>query len=55
MEQIHIVDFETYCKTCAYEKTDEAEKPCDECVGVPARENSRKPVNWKEKSKNGSV
>ncbi len=43
------VDFETYCKTCKYEKTDEGEDPCNDCLSVPARENTRKPERWVEK------
>ena len=43
------VDFETYCKTCKYEKTDEGEDPCNDCLAVPARENTRKPERWVEK------
>lgn len=51
MDNTHFVDFDVYCKTCAYEKRDGAEEPCNECLRNPARKNSRKPVKWKEKDK----
>ncbi len=46
---IHIVDFETYCATCAFKDKSSNEDPCDECLSIPAREYSRKPEKWKEK------
>ena len=49
MDNAHFVDFDTYCKTCSYDKRDGAEEPCNECLRTPARKNSRKPVKWKEK------
>lgn len=49
MEDTHFVDFETYCDTCRYKERDGTEEPCNECLRVPARKNSRKPVEWKEK------
>ena len=50
MDTTKFVDFERYCKTCAYQKIKEADEPCRECLGVPARKNSSRPVNWKEKA-----
>ena len=49
MEGLKFVDFDTYCKTCRYEKRDGNEEPCDECLRCPARKNSSKPLKWKEK------
>jgi hypothetical protein len=49
MEDImHFVEFDKYCKTCKHKNSDSQEDPCDECLGSPARENSRKPINYKE-------
>lgn len=48
MNNTHFVEFDKFCETCAYRKRDGAEEPCNECLRVPARENSRKPVKWKE-------
>ena len=49
MDNTHFVNFNTYCKTCQYEKRDGVEEPCNECLCVPARKNSSKPVKWREK------
>ena len=45
-----IVSFDTYCKTCVWRKQSEVDpkKPCDECLNVPARQNSHKPINYKK-------
>lgn len=45
------VFFDVYCPTCAYKdcKEDDPDKPCYECLEVPANQDSHKPVNWKEK------
>lgn len=45
------VYFSQYCKTCEYQKREEYEDPCDECLNEPVNVNSHKPVNWKEKEK----
>jgi hypothetical protein len=50
-ERMHIVEFENYCKTCEYKDSKSTEDPCDECLGSPVREFSRKPLNYKESSK----
>lgn len=44
-----IVYFDEYCKTCKYEKTDESDDICNDCLDEPVNEDSHKPVNWKEK------
>lgn len=41
---IKIVDFYKYCPTCKFYSTNEKDKPCSECLNVPARKNSKKPV-----------
>ena len=46
------VYFDKYCKTCKYEKTDEALDPCDECLGEPVNLYSHKPIKWEEKDSN---
>lgn len=44
-----IVNFHEYCPSCKYEKTDEAETPCNECLNNPSNEDSHKPIYYKEK------
>lgn len=52
MEEVYKeVYFSEYCKTCKYEKTPEADDPCDECLQYPMNAYSHKPINWKEKDK----
>ena len=51
MNGLKFVDFEAYCKTCAYKERDGTDEPCNECLRCPARKNSAKPVKWKEKVK----
>ncbi len=46
-DNIHIVEFEKYCKSCKYMDTKSTEDPCDECLGSPALQYSRKPINYK--------
>lgn len=43
------VYFDKYCQTCKYEKTSDADDPCDECLDNPGNIDSHKPVKWKEK------
>jgi len=43
------VDFNKYCPKCQYDKKLEEDDPCFECLEVPARADSHKPVNFKEK------
>lgn len=45
----HIVDFFNYCPKCKHFSTDEADKPCDECLETPYNTNgSKKPVKYEE-------
>lgn len=46
------VDFLNYCKTCKNKDKKENENPCDECLGTPAKIDSRKPERYEE-LKNG--
>lgn len=44
-----IVDFEKYCPLCKYSDQEEYKEPCDTCLTYPVNEDSRKPVEFKEK------
>lgn len=46
VENMHIVEFDMYCPACKNYKTKETEDPCNLCLTVSARENSRKPIKW---------
>ena len=46
--QKFLVDFEFYCKTCKYKNLNEVEDPCNRCLDIPARDNSKKPEYYKE-------
>jgi hypothetical protein len=48
-----IVDFEKYCKQCKFYNVNDKEgkEPCNSCLDEPVNENSKKPVNFKEKDK----
>lgn len=50
-EELREVDFETYCKTCKYEKSLEIDRPCCDCLEEPVNLYSRKPVKWETKDK----
>lgn len=43
------VYFGEYCKTCKYEKVDEKDTPCNECLEEPVNDGSVKPVKWEGK------
>lgn len=42
------VDFFRYCKQCKFFTTPGYSDPCDECLGQPVNENSKKPVYFQE-------
>ena len=44
-----LVDFDKYCQLCKHQKKDGQEYPCDECLSVPARENSHVPERFQKK------
>ena len=48
-ENYQEVYFNQYCKTCKYEKLDEAESPCNECLEEFVNLDSHKPVKWEGK------
>ena len=47
-----IVEFELYCSKCKHYNSSDADDPCDYCLSVPARENSRRPIKYEENRKN---
>ena len=40
------VDFKKWCPSCEHHDTKEEEKPCNECLTVPARYASTKPIKY---------
>lgn len=46
MHHTKFCDFDIYCKLCKYRDLPESQHPCDECLGVPARDFSHIPVNF---------
>ncbi len=47
---VKLVDF-TFCNTCQNKDTYENDEPCNTCLRCSARENSVKPINYKEEKK----
>lgn len=47
------VNFRLYCPKCKYYPLGSTDDPCNECLGQPWNENSHKPINYKEKDRNG--
>lgn len=45
----HIVEFEKYCRKCEHFEEDGV--TCDDCLGTPGREDSKKPINFKRNEK----
>lgn len=43
------VEFDKYCKICQYEKLEENEEPCAECLKHPVNLHSHKPYRYKPK------
>lgn len=46
------VDFKTYCAKCKNKDKSPTADPCNECLSVPAREGTRKPIKFKEAKDN---
>lgn len=46
--EMKIVDFAQYCKTCKYKEYREEETPCCDCISEPMNLNSHKPVLYEE-------
>lgn len=38
-----IVRFDLYCENCRYDTTPETEDPCNKCLAMPVREDSKRP------------
>lgn len=47
---VKFVDYFRYCASCEHWNKPECEDPCDECLTLPAREDSRKPEYYKKAS-----
>ncbi len=50
-DNMKIVDFETYCKKCEFAYTHQDEEPCDTCLSIGARPNSKRPEKYVEARK----
>ena len=46
MKEVH---FYEYCEKCEYNKLQDWEEPCNECLDNPTNLYSHKPVNFKSK------
>jgi len=49
MDNEKFVEFDKYCNKCVNMDEPESFEVCDECLSVPAKEFSHKPINYKEK------
>lgn len=47
-ENLKEVRFDIYCKTCKHWELPDEEDPCNECLAIPANNNSHKPVCYEE-------
>lgn len=47
-ENMKIVEYDKYCPKCKHADLDVSESPCYECLEHPARQYSRKPLNFEE-------
>ena len=45
-ENIKLVEFEKYCKTCTHKNNKDTDDPCNECLTEAARFNSHKPLHY---------
>lgn len=45
------VYFNIYCEGCVYKNLSEEAYPCDQCLAIPAREDSHRPEYYKEEEK----
>lgn len=45
------VDFKEYCPKCKNWECLAGEDPCNECLTTPVNINSRKPINFEDKTK----
>lgn len=44
--ELKIVDFSRWCNICKHRDKLSNEDPCNECLTISARVDSRKPENW---------
>lgn len=51
MDNFKEIYFSEYCSTCEHKDVSETEEPCNECLTTPARQESHKPEQYKEKTK----
>lgn len=49
MNKMKEVRFDIYCITCKYWDLPEICSPCDECLGIPTRDDSHKPYCYESK------
>ena len=42
------VRYDLYCKSCEYSHLAASDDPCNECLGTPSNEDSKKPINFKK-------
>lgn len=47
---VKFVDYFRYCASCEHWDKQESESPCDECLELPAREDSHKPEYYNKSS-----
>ena len=50
-DRMREVDYATYCPKCKNFKVLETDEPCNECLTECAREGSKKPVKFEEKTR----
>ena len=50
VENTKEVYFNEYCKSCKYEKLEEDEYPCHDCLSTPMNINSHKPIHYETKT-----
>ncbi len=47
--QMKMVEFNVFCKTCKHKELGETKDPCNECLGMPFMPNTSVPAYWEEK------
>ena len=48
------VRFDRYCPSCVHYQKSEAEDPCYECLDQGWNDDSHKPINYKEKTRDSN-
>lgn len=46
------VEFDKFCQKCMNKDKSSTAEPCNECLTVPAREGTRKPIKFEEDKNN---